>query len=369
MPTTAADEPATVAPPAMKQILEMVRAGTLTDEQAAALLAEIGGSGAATPARESAGETGAGRPVDMGSLLSNSIGRLFAGDALHNRMKGSNVESPEGVDYVFKDNEIVMSNLRGILLRRASFERNRLTASNVKEILVEDGALADGSLKMSNLKEVSIRSSSARGLALTASNIRELVMKNRSLLEGIELRASSIREWTLDEGSVEALDLKESSMKDVSVSKSSWRRSSVQFASMADLRLSGADLHETQFLACELRDFLIEDSQIRSSLFHSLPAKDMAFRGCRFDDVHLITGDGWRRQKYESVAFEACQFKRVLFSNCRFEKVVFSNITAENVQLEGVVLKNQRIDGNEAFLRLASARAESANEGAGAKKG
>lgn len=355
-------ESPSAAAPAMKKILEMVRAGQLTDEQAAALIAELGEaagpkSGAAPAADESRHE-----PIDVKALLSNSMRRLFAGDALSNRLRASSIESPEGSDYVFKDNEIVMSNFREFTLRHASFERNHITASNLKELLVEDGSFSDSSFRMSNLREAGISGSSLRKWELTASNIRELTVKNQSRLDGIGLRASSISDLRVEEGVVEGLEMRESSFKDLAILRSSWLRSLVQYAALSDLRLSGATLQDAQFLACQLRDILIEDAELRSVLFHSIAAKDLALRGCHFNDVHFTAGDGWRQHKYDTVQFEACDFKRVLFSNCRFEKVVFANITVENAQLCDLTLKNRRIDGNEAFLGLALTHQEAKTE-------
>lgn len=351
---TETESPEALSP--IKKILEMVRTGALTDEQAATLIRELNAKEepASSSARGQAAQGPAG--FNIKNFFSNSMDRLFASDALHNNLRASHLESPEGTDFVFKDNEITMSNLREFILNRASFERNKVSGSNLKELRVEDSHLTDSSFKMSNLRDTRVSGSDLSRWSVTASNLRDLTIDQSSQIDEFEMRASSMKDMLIRKSVLTRFGVKESSVKDIAIRDSKWIQSLVQWSSLSDLSFDTAAMTGVQFLACHLSDFQIHRSELEDFLINAVQVKDTLIRDCHFRDVLFANNGGWRRHKYDATTFEKCQFKRILFSNCRFEKVTFRNITAENVQLSGVFLKNEVVDGNEAFLRLASAR-------------
>ncbi len=340
----------------LAKILEMVGTGVLSQAQAAILIRELNGVAASRSPGSTNLSAQSPAPFSVKNFFSNSMNRLFAGDALHNSLRASHIESPGGHDYVFKDNEITMSNVRDFFLNKASFERNKVSGSNLKDLRVDNGPLTDSVFKMSNVRDTRALFSELRRWNVTASNLRDVSVEQESLVEDLEARASTAKDFLIRKSTVSGLGMKESTVKDLTVRESKWLQSLIQWSSLSGLQFDMAALTGVQFLASHLSDLRIEGSEMGDFLVNAIQAKGLTIRSSHFHDVLFANHGGFRRNKYEQVSFEGCHFKRVLLSNCRLEKVTFSNITVENVQLSGVVLKNEVIDGNEAFLKLATQR-------------
>ncbi len=337
----------------IRRILEMVKAGTLTDEQATALLAELSSPPRRDDAERSSRRTarrsdgvieplfsllrntvsGAMDAMSSGLGATSSLGGVFASDLKDNAVHMSRCDSPNGSDYVFKGNSVRMSSVTDVSLDHAEMKDNRFDASKIESLKISQGEMSDCDVVASAFDHVVIDSGHLVGSEVSSSKCTRLTLCGDSTWEQVRLRGGAFKEIVVGAGS-------------------HWRDLSVAGAHVGGLASNASLLEDVELQGVHLTDITFDRTEWRNVLARAIRMARTTFVDCAFDDVLLAAGEAWSWKKcgFEDVRMEACKLNKVLFSDCRFVRVVIRNVDITDLKLKGVELTDATLDGNEAFL-------------------
>ncbi|HUJ75203.1 MAG TPA: hypothetical protein VL359_10110 [bacterium] len=341
----------------IQRVLQMNKAGTLTDDQASELLAELmrseRGEGAGEPRSEGAPWTqwgafregsAAGSQEDfgesLGAFLSSTIrglprwaqafGGSFADAGGHNTFTMSKVESPRGSGYTLAHNSINGSWVGDWELERAQVVHNGIHASKLKGLRVTEGEFSHVKLFGSSLDRVSVSHSKLTHLRLQGSKLGPVSLTEDSTLGHLSLTGCAVKGVRLCD-------------------HSQWEQGSLNGAHVADLELKASmlDTWRGEGMACS--DVLLERSRIRNLALRYVRWNQVRIVQSELDDVEMTGGPGWKKQGYDDVRVEYCALSKMQLSECRFQRVVIRNVHLSGLSVHGAELSDVVLDGNEAF--------------------
>ena len=284
------------------KILEMNKSGTITEEQAAQLISELSENGEDKgKSRERGG---------LASMIHDTIHLAMDSAKSHHRhhhhhgqdsdLKGNtchmaHLEPPRGSEMEFQNNEIHMSSVGDIQLKRSKMNQNRVDASKLHDLNMVDAHFSENQISASSVTDVKVRNSVIHLCKMLASKLQDFSVESQSLLENLEINASCVQD---------------------------------------------ARVQESEFVDVVIRYFHVKDVHVLRS---------------KFKDVLFTVKDGswsFRKRGLFDLKIESCSFEKVLFSDCRFSDVVIKNVELRDINIQGLTLSDQVIDGTEAFLRL-----------------
>ncbi|MBY0370246.1 hypothetical protein K2X33_06135, partial [bacterium] len=196
----------------IQTVLEMHKAGTISDEQAAELLAELSKGQGATP-KSAHMQEGFIRPfvdlisntvssvVEAHGAHSSSLQGIFQSDLHDNQIHMSRCDSPNGSDYTFQKNAVRMSSVTGLLLQKSEMQANQIDASHVEDIRLQEAKWNGNRIQASKVEHLTAARSEVQGLQILSSACKRIAVDGESTVHETKINASSIKDWTLTEGS------------------------------------------------------------------------------------------------------------------------------------------------------------------------
>lgn len=368
----------------IQQVLKMTKEGTITDEQAAELLAELARKEAENGKPAEARESGA-RPRDARNLdhvdIMDSIfskvndtvkvamdgafswdrrqgpgwsgafggirsfreggasyeayhGEAYGSDSSRNHIHMSKFDIPVGKDHVFTGNSVRMSSLKDMRLDRAEMIDNTIDMSKVHNLSVKEGKVIGCGVRASAVEDWGVEEATVRAVEISGSKVSDFHCGSGSVVRGARVQGSSLKDFHIVENSKAAdLVVNATALSDVSVARTS---------------LSQSEIHASHLAGLSLRD-----CEARNLMLRMLSVKHSAFAGCTLIDV-VFSGAGkwtWKKQGIRDARFENCRLEKVLFADCRFTDVTLRNLTLKDRQFRNLELSGQVLDGDDAFLR------------------
>ena len=341
----------------IKQVLEMNKAGTITDEQAEQLIKEITReqSKAEEPKRPEAGPRDF-RNWDDGRFDSSgfhsfahatvktvldgvsdgighihrSMGQTIDGNDFHL----SHAETPSGTGYVFRGNRIRMSKVGDLHLENSEFTDNKADASKLVDFHLSQSRLSGCDVKASAVFELELDHSEFVQNEIFSSKAGEIRLHDESAFRYSRLHASAVKELALE-------------------SKSIVEHLRVNCAVLAEGKLSG-----TTMTGCEFSEMKMKELQLERSRWNNVIARDVALSEVRtsdtqFDNVLVSATEcwGWKKRGWTKTRFENVSLKNVGFVDCRLHDVTIRDVSVSDLKIQGLYLEHQTIVGNDAFLR------------------
>jgi hypothetical protein len=351
----------------IQQVLKMNKEGTITDEQAAELLAEL--------ARKAADD---GRPAEARNLdIMDSIfskvndtvkvamdgafgwerhhgsggtgafhgsggyqSDAYGSDTSRNHIHMSKFDIPHGKDHVFTGNSVRMSSLKEMRLDRAEMIDNAIDMSKVHNLSIKDGKVIGCGVRASAVEDWSVEGATVRAVEISGSKVTDFHCGSGSVVRGARVQGASLKDFRIVENSKTAdLVVNATALSDVSVSRTSLSQSEIHASHIAGLSL--------------------QDCDARNLMLRMLSVKHSAFAGCTLIDVVFSGAEKWtwRKQGIRDARFENCRLEKVLFADCRFMDVTLRNLTLRDRQFRHLDLSGLVLDGDDAFLRAIGEKA------------
>ncbi len=369
----------------IQQVLKMNKEGTITDEQATELLAELarkeaenerggGGEEADRPGAEGAqadrdeSERADARRRDAGSWdhvgLMDTIfskvnttvkhamdgafgwdhgagaggyqGETYGSQAGRNSIHMSKFDFPEGKDYVFTGNAVRMSSVKDVRLDRAEMLDNVIDMSKVCDISIKDGKVIGCGIRASSVEDWSVDGATLRAAEISGSKVSDFHCGSGSVIRGVRVQGTSMKDFRLVENSKAAdVVINATAVADMNVLRTS---------------IAASEIHGSHIVGLSL-----QDCDARNLMLRMMSVRHTAFTGCTLIDTVFTGGEkwAWKKQGFKDVRFENCRLEKVLFANCRLVDVSLRNITLKDRQFRDLDLSGRIIDGNEALLLAA----------------
>ena len=329
----------------LKQILEMSRAGTITDEQAAALIDEL--------LREPKAAPGASRPSPgtvppfasfvhstVNHVLDHTAGmaRAFHGspgtDGDGNELHLSHADVPRGRNYIFRGNQLRMSKMTDLKLDQAEMSDTKIDASRLDEIRLTTSRLVDCDFNSSSVTELRLAASEISDATLVSSKVAELTFANQSSMRQVRLQSSVLKECRF-------------------LDRTLWEKTAVEHSVLVDIVMRATTVSSCGFRAVKMKDVLAENCTWRDVSLSDLGIDRTAFIGCTFDHVSIAANSCsiWKKRNLSKVHFENCQLSSISFNDCRLADSKIRDVRLDGITIEGLDLSHQTIVGNDAFLR------------------
>jgi len=343
----------------IQKVLKMAKEGTVTEEQAAELIAEL----ARTESRSSRewkkeGVEGLGDTIStlIGKTMEGAISMSgFAGkntshvegfspsDLRANSFHMSKVEAPDGEDFVFKNNQIRMSHLKKLSLQKAEFNDNQIDASKLDRVSVSNGNFTDSTIQASAVERFGIERSQMSRSKILSSKWDRVSIEGESSLEKVKVNACAIKGLRLSN---------QAHLRDSVLSGSAVSDMAVENSTVSDFDVQNTHIVGTSIL----------NSSLVGVLLRGIHLAQTKFFGCKMNDVLFSGGNEkwnwkpWKSKGIEKVSFENCNLNKVLISQCSWSEVTIKNVTLTDFKIEGVALSGVILDGNEEFLKALEVR-------------
>lgn len=363
----------------IERVLELVKSGTLTTEQGAAMIAALretnsGGNADAGPDTDHATEDAAPRrrhrrhrrrfrhhasgaddvfervsddverAIDVGARsLERVLEGAFAfaggdGDDANRRIL-SQTEPPVGSDYVFEGNRFTVSHLRDLRLARSTFSGNDLNAASIEGMDLTDARVTGQHLRGASIRGALIERSELADNEWNGARLSGLTLSD-AWLTGSAFNGAQIRDFGVARSRIEASRVSGSKLRDLVVSNDSHAKA---------LELRGV-------LG---RDWLIDGSVLAQTRISGHRIDGLALKRTGFEDVEFRTtrdADLRKRGRHASmcdVVFERVVLKRCRFTDCRFDGARFEGFEASDLDFVGVDFGRARISSAAALAGFA----------------
>jgi uncharacterized protein YjbI with pentapeptide repeats len=364
----------------IERVLELVKSGTLTTEQGAAMIAALrettSGDGAGRgPDTDRAAEgdeprhrrhrrhrhrfrrhaggaddafervtVDVERAIDAGArslerVLESAFSFAGRGSDDANRRILSQAEPPAGSDYVFEGNRFTVSHLRDLRLARSTFSGNDLNAASIEGMDLTDARVTGQHLRGASIRGALIERSELADNEWNGARLSGLTLSDAGLT-GSSFSGTQIRDFGVARSRIEASRVSGSKLRNLVVSNDS-------HAKALELRgLLG-------------RDWLIDGSVLAQTRISGHRIDGLALKRTGFEDVEFKTTrdadlrDRGRRASMCDVVFERVVLKRCRFTDCRFDGARFEGFEASDLEFVGVDFGRARISSAAALAGFA----------------
>ncbi len=394
----------------IQKVLELNKAGKLTDDQAADLLTELSeksssrGPAQAEPAPvqpeqgpsfSASGSGAASATLDRGSiedLVRDVVGAALKGlgaarehgEAAETEKSGEDEaghESPWNRHHDHwnrkrhhhrgrwmhgcRDNHAHLSRVVEPKGESFEFADNQMHLSSVTEITLNRAQMKDNSINASRISRLTIEDGRMLDCQVHGSSVDTLSLQ-ASQLEDSSFHGSKWTRVSLENGSVmKDCELNGSAIKELKLaSATTWNNVeangshisevTVEGSLFHDVEMNGVSFSEVRFQGCKLHDFKIQGLSVRKSSFVNADLHDVGF-GVEGGWKSWLSGS--KAGGLDGVQIENCKLSDIRFVGCRFNRVIIRNVTLSDQKFRDIVLSDQVIDGNEAFLAAMQAGA------------
>jgi uncharacterized protein YjbI with pentapeptide repeats len=326
----------------IRKILEMAKAGTVSDAQAAELIEALGARSATESARPV--QIPPMRPPHFGErvgLFERVIDAVSGGrtssvsGVLPSHMNGNDFSMSEvavigGTDFVFRDNHVRMSHLKDLTLTRTEMIGNDIGSSKVRDVTCRDSAITGCTIHASSFEDVALEDSQMTQLQMRASKFSDARLQ-KSRIEELAITASQVKDLALSEGSL-------------------WERSRIEATHLMHWATKSSTIADVGFDMSRLSNVAVTRSVLRISMVRGYRWSDVKVLDCVFEDVMFGGGEANRKCLVKDATFENCKFDKAIFADTMIVATTIRNVTLTGVKVMDVVLKDRVIDGNAQFL-------------------
>jgi uncharacterized protein YjbI with pentapeptide repeats len=351
------------------RVLEMVRDGTLTPEQAKEMIGALRGADADTRSetrqrrqrrrhRQRHRDFDRDRVLDhIGDDLERALGagartlRWALHEGLHlksaewgdpsNNVVLSRADQPTGSEFVCENNQLAVSQLKHLKLVRATFSNNEVNAASIEDM----------ELLESRMTDVRLRGSSLKGGLLEHSEFAD-----------DELNGARLVNLTASRGRMIGCRFNGSQVRDLGIADSTLEASRVSGAKLKTVVLRGDSLvKHLEIKAVLARDWLFESAVLSDVLFAGLKVDGLVIRKGGLEHVTFKT-TGFRDHGDDELArMRSVELTRVIlkdcsFVDCRFDGTRLEGFEASGLEFEGVDFGDRVIRSAADFERLGRAR-------------
>ncbi len=361
----------------IERVLEMVKDGTLTPEQAAEMIVALkdaigtGAGGESVPRNEEAqrdeqqrrhrhrrhGRRDRARG-DFGDDIERAMGagartlRWALKSGLH--LKGSSwghasnsavfsrADSPTGVDFVCEGNELAVSHLRDVRLNRSTFAHNDLNAANMQDIELNDSRVTGQHLRGSSIKGALIEHGELADNQFNGAGLVNLAVSQGRLV-GCHFNGAQVRDLGISASAIESSRFNGTKLKTVVLK--------------ADSLVKGLALNGVLG-----RNWLLEGGVVADTQFRGVRVDGLVLKRSGIERVAFKTTDWSEHLEPSSLGLiRDLELNRVILKDCTFEDCHFDGtrlegFEASNLSFRGVDFSGRVITSAEQFAALTGAR-------------
>jgi uncharacterized protein YjbI with pentapeptide repeats len=339
----------------IQQVLKMNKEGTITDDQAAELLAELAKKNAVEEGTGTRDWNRSGIVEPILSKVNTTVkyaldtafgwnqpgshgyqGEAYGGQASKNAVHMSHFDFPDGRDQVFTGNAIRMSSVKGMRLLRAEMTDNTIDMSKADDISVTDGKVVGCEFRASSVCDWKVEGATVRAASIQGSKVNDFRCSSGSALRNLRIQGASLKDFSIADNS---------KLADILINGTG----------LSDVKLVGTSITASEIQMTRISDFSLRDCVIKDMMMRILSLRNCVFTGCAFQDVVFSGSEGWawKKQGLKDVRIENCRFEKVLFSDCRMTNVVLKNLTLKDRQFRNLDLSGKTLDGDAEFLKAA----------------
>lgn len=323
----------------IQKVLEMAKAGTISDAQAVELIEALGAKNDAPPRGEPVG-----RPPQFGErfgLFERMIDAVSGGrtstvrGVLPSQMNGNDFSMSEvgivgGADHVFQDNHVRMSHMKDLTLTRSQMVGNDIGTSKLSDITCIDSELSGCTIHASSFEDIALVNAQVGKLNMRVSKLNDAKVQ-LSRVEDVTITASSVKNFGVLEGSA-------------------WERSRIDATQLNHVATIASTISDVGFDMSRLTNVDVKRSVLRISMVRGYKWTDVNVVDCTFEDVMFGLGDSNRKCLVKDSNFENCRFDKAIFADTSIIDTTIRNVTLSGVKVMGVNLRGQTIDGNAQFI-------------------
>jgi uncharacterized protein YjbI with pentapeptide repeats len=348
------------------RVLEMVKDGTLTPQQAREMITALSQTGAETESRRHRQRRRQRRHSrhfdrvldDIGDDIERALGagartlRWALHEGLHlkssewgdasNSVVLSRADAPTGSEFVCQNNQLAVSQLKRLKLVRATFSDNELNAASIEEVELNESRMTGQCLRGSSIKGGLLENSEMSGNELNGARLVHLTA-SRGKLIGCHFNGSQVRDLGIADSALEDSRCNGTKLKTLVLRNDSL---------VKNLRLNGV-------LA---RDWLFEAAVLSDVQFSGLRVDGLAIRRGGLEAVTFKTAR-WRdrRDDDELPLMRGVDLTRVIlkhctFVDCRFDGTRLEGFEASGLTFDGVDFGNRVIRSAAELEQLAKAQ-------------
>jgi uncharacterized protein YjbI with pentapeptide repeats len=287
----------------IKKILDMTRSGSISDEDAAELLAALSESKSdkdnGNSEEDKKGK--ASHKADdffglnfghLDDVVNTFINRAFkavkstrinvsAKDKDENLVNMSRFAPPEGEDFTFSENQIQLCSIDGIKLNRSEFTDNHFQGSHVNGIDAFSSKIVDCQINGSSIDQLTIKDSEFSDTKINGSKISGLALSC----------ASKISDSNFNGVIIKTLEIMNSSeLSDSKFNAVSFTNSSLDASRIEDCNVTATKFIDTKFIRAQFSDCNFRECKILNSSLSEIHLKDLNIRGLVLQNL-TITGN------------------------------------------------------------------------------
>jgi uncharacterized protein YjbI with pentapeptide repeats len=355
------DRPPIAEVTAMQQeidrVLEMVRDGTLTPEQAKEMIAALNAAGGEAEPRRRQRRRHRHRSRDFDRALDNigdDIERALGAGArtlrwalhegLHlksaawgdesNSVVLSRADVPTGSEFVCENNQLAVSQLKRLKLVRATFSDNELNAASIEDLELNESRVTGQRLRGSSIKGGLLEHSEVTGNELNGARLVNLTA-SRGRLIGCHFNGSQVRDLGIADSALQECRCNGTKLKTVVMRGDSL---------IKNLRLNGVLGRDWLFEAAILSDVQVSGLRVDGLVIRRGGLEAVTFKTARWRD---------RRDDEELPLMRGVELSRVILKNCTFVDCRF-----DGTRLEGFEASDLEFDGIDFADRVIGSAAE-----------
>jgi uncharacterized protein YjbI with pentapeptide repeats len=370
----------------IERVLEMVKDGTLTSEQAAEIIVALKdalGTGAgrvgdetvqsqSRETREAGDEPRRrhrhrrhgrhrglhGIDTDFGDDIERALGAgartlrwaLKSGLQLGGSSWGgesnsavlSRADTPTGVDFVCEANELAVSHLRDVRLSRSTFSHNDLNAANMQDIELNDSRMTKQHLRGSSIKGALIEHGELADNQFNGAGIVNLTVSHGRLV-GSHFNGAQVRDLGISSSAIESSRFNGTKLKTVVLKADSLVKGlSVNGVLGRNWLLEGGVVAEVELRGVRIDGLVLERSGLEKVTFETTDWSEQLDPG----SLGLI-----RDLELDRVILKECSFE-----DCRFDRTRFEGFEASKLSFRGVDFSGMAITSAEQLAKLSGAR-------------
>lgn len=352
----------------IRKIMEMNKAGKISDDQAARLLAALSAEDSSPQVtasrqpeqpRQSHQPQLTGTQSGVNSVIRDAFHGLANLPGIISGMLGAKTSvslaqtTDSGFDFAGVEsdtsgNAVYSSDVNGVNLTRAEFCSNTLSATRMHGLEITDGRMANCSVKGAAISNIALSGATMEKSSFTGAHVSGLSIA-RTAVQHCSFNGSRIDDWQVTDSNLEdcafncanlaQIEIQnDCKLRDLSMNGIDGQNILVRQSSFLHVNFNNVDLDSAQFEEANLEHVSFSGHDQSQTLFRRVTLKNVKFR--------LREGVGnLRRLTMEDMIMKNCNFY-----NCDFEGSVMRGFTLEDIDCENVDFMDRTIESLDQFL-------------------
>lgn len=223
----------------INKVLDMVKNGILSSEQATQLIQAINDSSKKAEqqfqkAKESVG--GFLSETLQSTISAVKSAGIFNEDQEHNAVTLSKFSAPGGTDFTFTDNSINLSNVHALTLEASKFIDNSINGSKLENLSFKNSEFMDNGIHASSLDGFESDDSKWIDTQINGSRISALKLSAKSSLTDCQFNACNLKNTVFENVQ----------LSDAQLNACNFNRVTLRNVNLADLKLNRLELNDQE---------------------------------------------------------------------------------------------------------------------------